>query len=301
MADLYTQLKDYEARQARKFPTSGTIQGIDGGFVDVFVPASSTILRNVKVVGTPSSNGQQVVLSWENGQPTAHVTGGSASSGATALIRGPQGPQGEQGPAGSPGAQGPQGPAGSLTASSPVELVKLASTPANPPAGSIRLYPKMDDTFYKKTSSGVETQILDRGTPIYYTETIGSYLARLTVPANTTYHGTPFRVGMDANAANFPWPDGGVLSEMTLRTATTNPSGAGSGTLVATLLIDNVASSIIVTVPVGAAFGSYTDNVHSETIAPGGTLRWEFRNNATGLASCQLTAITMKLKKQVTF
>jgi hypothetical protein len=107
MNDLYSQLQQYEKGQATKFPTSGTIAGIDGGLVDVSI--GTTILRNVKVVGTPSSDGQSVVLTWENGTPTAHVTGSSAPSGGVALIRGPQGAQGEQGLQGPVGAQGPQG------------------------------------------------------------------------------------------------------------------------------------------------------------------------------------------------
>jgi len=179
--DLYAQLKQYEKNQATKFPTSGTIVGIDGGFVDV--STGTTILRNVKVVGTPSSAGQTVVLTWENGTPTAHVTGGSSSSASVALIRGPQGPQGEQGPAGSVGAQGPQGiqgiqgvqgpqgeqgdagpqgpkgDPGSLEVASPLEMVELAGTPDAPPAGSMSIYPKADHKFYKLSPDGTETEI----------------------------------------------------------------------------------------------------------------------------------------------
>lgn len=181
MNDLYAQLQQYEKNQATKFPTSGTIAGIDGGLVDVSV--GTTILRNVKVVGAPSSTGQQVVLTWENGTPTAHVTGSSAPSGGVALIRGPQGAQGLQGPAGPVGAQGPQGiqgpqgekgaqgeqgpqgepgpegPAGSLLTQSPIELLELANTPPNPPVGSMRLYPKADHKFYQLASDGTEKEV----------------------------------------------------------------------------------------------------------------------------------------------
>src|SRR5690242_3696680 len=102
--DLYSQLQQYEKNQATKFPTSGTIVGIDGSFVDV--STGTTILRNVKCVGMPTASGQQVVLSWENSIPTAHLTGGSSGGANVALIRGPQGPEGPQGPTGPTGAQG---------------------------------------------------------------------------------------------------------------------------------------------------------------------------------------------------
>ena len=207
MNDLYSQFKRYENSQATKFPTSGTVAAIDGHYVDVLVPGSSTILRNVRVVGTPSAVGQAVVLTWENSLPTAHVTGGVASSSSVALIRGPQGPEGPagaqgpvgaagpagpqgiqgpvgpegpvgpagpegrigpqgvqglvgpEGPVGLTGPQGPEGPAGSLTTESPVELLGLASTPANPPAGSMRFYPKSDGKFYTLDPSGTEQMI----------------------------------------------------------------------------------------------------------------------------------------------
>ena len=109
MADLYSQLKRYEKNEATKFPTSGSISRIDGGYVDVTVKGSSTILRHVKCVGVARATGQTVLLTWENGTPTAHMTDGSISSTSVALIRGPEGPQGPQGDAGPTGDTGPQG------------------------------------------------------------------------------------------------------------------------------------------------------------------------------------------------
>ena len=183
MSDLFSQLQQYEKNQATKFPTSGTIVGIDGGFVDISVRGSSTILRNVRCIGTPTTTGQIVVLTWENGVPTAHIQGGSASSLDVAVVRGPQGNTGAQGPAGPQGAQGlqgppgeqgeqglqgpqgeqgrqgPQGPAGSLEADSPITMLELGATPPNPPAGSMSIYPKGDHKFYKLDSSGTEEEI----------------------------------------------------------------------------------------------------------------------------------------------
>lgn len=41
----------------------------------------------------------------------------------------------------------------------PLDLVELAVTPANPPAGFRRVYSKADGKLYQKTSGGVETQL----------------------------------------------------------------------------------------------------------------------------------------------
>lgn len=156
MADLYSQIQEYEKGQATKFPTSGTIHRIDGGFVDVAVRGSSSILRNVRCVGSPSATGQAVILTWENGVPTAHMTDGSIASTPTALVRGPQGPTGPQGPA---GPTGPAGPAGSWQTAAYAEFVEQSSAPAAPPAGSTRLYVKPDHKVYIKPSDNVETAV----------------------------------------------------------------------------------------------------------------------------------------------
>jgi hypothetical protein len=156
MNDLYSKLQQYEKGEARKFPTSGTIARIDGTVVDVSI--GTAILRNVRVVGSPSSVGQVVVLTWENGVPTAHMTDGSMPS-SVALIRGPQGPQGEQGLTGPTGAQGPAGETGSMASSSFGELIEQSSAPAAPGAGSLRFYAKTDHKIYKRQSDGTETEI----------------------------------------------------------------------------------------------------------------------------------------------
>ena len=181
--DLYSQLKQYERGQATKFPTSGTIAGIDGGNVDVSVRGSSSIIRHVKCVGSPTSNGQLVVLTWENGVPTAHITGGGVASTDVALIRGPQGLTGPQGPAGAQGTQGLQGPTGSVSAASSIGFTELASKPANPAAGMLSVYAKTDHKVYKLASDGTETEL---GKPV-----------RELLTTDRTYYVSP--TGSDSN------------------------------------------------------------------------------------------------------
>jgi hypothetical protein len=318
MADLYKQIRAYEKRRDAKFPTSGTIARIDGGLIDVRVPGSSAILRNIKTVGTPVSVGQQVMLTWENGIPTAHLTGGSVAGTGVALVRGPQGPQGEVGPAGATGAQGPQGiqgiqgiqgpqgdtgaqgpqgtegPAGSLTTSSPVELVELASTPVNPPAGSMRFYPKTDHKFYTKAPDGTELKVVTGS--IYYSEMIGMY-TNSTVPASTTYYGCPFKSGLDGNSVNFPALEAGTLSHLTVRKASGGAQPA-TGSLTITLYVNNAPTSLSVTFTNGDGTGGLTKvDTDAIAIAEGDQLRWVVQNSATS-TSCQIVSIAMKLTKQ---
>jgi hypothetical protein len=184
MNDLYQTLKNYEKRQDTKMPTSGAVQRIDGAFVDVVIRGSSTILRHVRSVGVATSMGQPVTLTWENGTPTAHITGSVEMTSSTVAVtkgptgdqgpqgpagpkgdvgpQGPQGIQGIQGPTGPAGPQGPQGPAGSLTAQSPVDLKQLADPPAAPSEGYMRFYPKNDGKFYKLSSNGTEEEMGSR-------------------------------------------------------------------------------------------------------------------------------------------
>jgi hypothetical protein len=84
---------------------------------------------------------------------------------------------------------------------------------------------------------------------------------------------------------------------MSFRKSTTQPA---SGSLVVTLLINNVATALTITVPAGAAGAStHDDNTHQVIIAAGDLVRWSFQNNATA-ASGALTSITMKLNKRAT-
>ena len=292
--DFYSQIKDYEKREATKYPTRGTIVGIDGNVVDVLPRGITTILRNVRVVGTPTSNGQLVVLTWENGQPTAHLTGGSASP-ASAIIRGATGSQGPTGPA---GPTGPEGPAGALTASSPIELIGLGSTPASPPAGSMRFYPKTDNRFYTLNSSGNEYQLVDKNTTMYYEETLGAFLAGATVPspAGTIRYTGPFKNVLDTIANNIPWGKGGTAVALTIRTSNAQPS---SGTLVVRLYVNSVATSLIATVPANGIGTSYTDTTNV-VIPDDAFIRWEVTNNASA-TSAAITAIIMSLRKPLTY
>jgi hypothetical protein len=134
------------------------------------------------------------------------------------------------------------------------------------------------------------------GAALNYSDTLAAFLNSVTVPASTTYHGCPFKIGADAATNSFPWPEGGTLSDMNIRISTTQPA---SGSLVVTLFVNNSATALVVTIPLSSGQGTYTDNTHTVALSAGDIVRWVFVNNATG-ASAALTAASMKLTKTTT-
>lgn len=103
--DTYSTLKSFERAQDPNKPADGTIKAVRGLLADVLVPSMNTILRGVKVIGTPAV-GLQVSIQWIKGIPVAAVVNAAPTIVQVAgLVTGPQGPKGDT------GAQGPQGPA----------------------------------------------------------------------------------------------------------------------------------------------------------------------------------------------
>jgi hypothetical protein len=135
------------------------------------------------------------------------------------------------------------------------------------------------------------------GAVLYHTDTVGAFLNGVSVPASTTYHGCPFKIGADATTNSFPWSEPGDLTDMTLRIGSAQP---GTGSLVCTLYVNNVASALVITIAAGSAGpANYSDTTHTVTIATSDILRWVIQNNATS-GSATLTAVSMKLKKPTT-
>jgi len=141
--DLYSLLEERSVAQNANRPTKGTIRSINGSRVDVLVRGGSTIVSQVRLVGAAVAIGQEVILSWENGLPTAHAIGGNRGSDALVSIsRGPTGPQ------------GPQGPAGTVSAASKITLTELTETPTPPETGKVNLYAREDHKIYKQLPDG---------------------------------------------------------------------------------------------------------------------------------------------------
>ena len=129
MSDLFDTLQKHNKSLDTNRPTRGVVKSVYGDRVNVLVRGNSTILRNVKVIGTASVVGQDVVLTWENGVPTAHIVGGMAApANLVSLSRGPQGLEGPIGPEGPVGATGPEGPEGPQGLQGPVGALEAASS-----------------------------------------------------------------------------------------------------------------------------------------------------------------------------
>ena len=124
------------------------------------------------------------------------------------------------------------------------------------------------------------------------TSTIGCFVNN-TIALSTTANACPFKTTIDASATNFPWPEAGVLSNLVIRTSSTQ---SATGSMVATLYVNGVASTLVATVTAGGAGGSYADTTHTVTIAAGDVLRWVVVNNATA-TSANIIGITMLITK----
>jgi hypothetical protein len=132
---------------------------------------------------------------------------------------------------------------------------------------------------------------------VVYTDVLGTFLDSVTITATGTFSSCPYKPTANAITNSIPWPEGGILSNMSFRKSTTQPA---SGSMVVTLLINNVATALTITVPAGTAGAStHDDNTHQVIIAAGDLVRWSFQNNATA-ASGALTSITMRLNKRAT-
>jgi hypothetical protein len=297
MTDLYSTLQQYDKSQDKKFPTSGTIARIDGGFVDVTVRGMSTILRNVKCVGSPTTAGQAVVLTWENGVPTAHMTDGSTASTAVALVRGPQGLDGPQGPAGPTGAQGPAGPTGptgaqgtqgiqgiqgiqgptgltgAVSAATSLALIEQALDPAAI-AGDTIVYAKTDHKVYKRIPSGTITE-LGAGAG-------GGFTASTTAPVNpisgdewyNTNTGVLYKYINDGDSSQ--WIDtssSGALLDHTLLTNIGTNTHAQIDTQLATLLPASGSAVLGAAFVVTGADWVYQDTGLAVTLPRAGTYK----------------------------
>jgi hypothetical protein len=310
MTDLYSQLKQYEKNEATKFPTSGTIVRIDGGTVDVSVKGASTIYRHIKCVGAPSATGQLVLLTWENGVPTAHMTDGSVSSSDIALVRGPQGstgPQGPEGPAGPQGIQGVQGPAGpkgdtgdtgpqgpagptgSVSAASSLGLTELSSKPAAPVAGTLLVYARNDHKVYKQASDGTEQELSAAGHQHKQLIPLPSVTNDATLGAGASGNMKVWSVGF-TTGYNVAIPIGGTLKNLYFRVFGTQPA---TGTLTCEVTINAALTGIKAVVPAGGVTGTFSDLVHTAALAAGDVVYFKVTNASSGTSMGIVSAVVM--------
>ena len=69
------------------------------------------------------------------------------------------------------------------------------------------------------------------------------------------------------------------ISNLTIVTGTAQPA---SGTMVFTLRKNGVDTSMVITIPINAAAGTFADTTHSVTFSPGDLISLKSVNNASG-------------------
>jgi hypothetical protein len=144
--------------------------------------------------------------------------------------------------------------------------------------------------------SSMRVSVNDLAEGIVYSDVIGTFLNGVQVPASTTWYSCPFKPTADVTQNQFPWPEGGRLSDMIFRVGLTQPA---SGSLVLTLQVNNVDTALVVTVPANSTVGSFSNTSAAVNISAGDLLKWKIQNNATA-SSMSLTGVTVILSKRAT-
>lgn len=148
-------------------------------------------------------------------------------------------------------------------------------------------------------SSGTSTQAARsdhvHAAPTYST-LIGGNGASQTVTASSTNQLALYASGFIPVGANAPISKGGTLKNLYVRIAGTQPA---SGSLVFTLMINNVASSITCTQAAGAGAATISDISNTETVSAGDLIYVKVTNNATA-ASAPVGVFMMELETTTT-
>lgn len=102
-----------------------------------------------------------------------------------------------------------------------------------------------------------------------------------TIGAGATMSFIPGLQGLVATANNAIIDKDAVVRNLFVRIGGTQPA---SGSLVATFMINSVASALAVTIPAGSTTGNFSDLVNSARLVSGDTFRVDVKNNASGVS-----------------
>lgn len=109
-----------------------------------------------------------------------------------------------------------------------------------------------------------------------------------TVAASTTNYLNPTYLGIIASAGrNIVIPVACTIRNLYFITNSTQPA---SGSFVITVLKNNAATSLTVTITAGAAANTFSDTSHSVSFSAGDTCTIELKNNATGASAAAANA-----------
>jgi len=112
-----------------------------------------------------------------------------------------------------------------------------------------------------------------------------------SVPASTTYYLALYTPGLFTTLANIAVTRACTVQNLFFSTNSVQPA---SGSLVVTVLKNNVATSLTITIPASGAATIYSDTTHSVSFAQGDALTIKIVNNATA-ASALITRTSLEL------
>lgn len=124
---------------------------------------------------------------------------------------------------------------------------------------------------------------------------MGAFTNGATAGAGATISSCPWKTTADAATNSMPWPETCTATTLSVRISNTQPN---TGTLVATLIVNNVASALVLTIAANSAQGTYSVT-GSIAITANDILRWDIKNNASA-TSAAITGITMLVTKPTT-
>lgn len=122
-----------------------------------------------------------------------------------------------------------------------------------------------------------------------FADVLGAHGNNATIPAGTTYYMTPFLSGLQTAVRLSPYPFSGVVKHLYLRIVTTQPA---SGSIVITVMKNNVATTLVLTIPAGSAQGVYSEIVTEISITAGDLISFSLQNNALA-ASAQIGGLAV--------
>lgn len=115
-----------------------------------------------------------------------------------------------------------------------------------------------------------------------------------TIAALTTNYLPFFYYGLNATPFNLAVPRAGTAQNMTVVLNSAQPGGGTGGSLVITVMKNNVDTGMVLTIAAGSAAGTYTYSATSVSFAGGDRIIFKIVNNATGAASAQVGACSLE-------
>lgn len=154
------------------------------------------------------------------------------------------------------------------------------------------------DTLYAPIAKGVtngdsHNHVGGDGAVLYFYIPLPAHGLSGTIAGSSSAYAPPFQYGLVVgNPTNFSLPRGGTLKNFRWNTNSAQP---GTGSLVATVRVNNADSALTATVAAGGAAQQVTDLTHTVSVNGGDAVTVRIVNNATG-ASATIGGLSFELE-----